>query len=160
MPEAAAQYAPSPVFPHARSPLFTPDTVLPPRPRLSARMARAYARDPEIRNSASREQALPFVLPGGPGRPDILWAPRPTGDYEFDFDLGERYGEVLLPLLGAPDGADLMRRLMLDIVQHADLARDKGVLAGLMGVLGQVMECAGHAGITDAVADPEARRVF
>lgn len=81
---------------------------------------------------------LPFVAPG-----DIavrsFWSPRPTGDYVFDCSLGQRYGEALLPLLRGAAGRHVLRKVVLDMVAQGDAARDRGLIVGMMGVLGDAL---------------------
>jgi len=107
-------------------------------------MAQAAVRSPEPWMVSHPLDRLPFVVPN-PGEKRIMWAPRPTGDYGFDCTLGVEYAEALLSLMRDPPpdnpgaGRQMLRTLVLGILEHGDMQRDRGVIVGMMGRLGDVL---------------------
>jgi hypothetical protein len=88
------------------------------------------------------EDALPFVcmLPNGEGRD--FWAPRPSGDYNFDCELGVLWGRALLPLLRQDATGQLLRYIVLGMARRGEgglHGADRGLIVGLMGVVGQAL---------------------
>jgi hypothetical protein len=77
---------------------------------------------------------LPFVSHGGGIHPRNFWAPRPTGDYSFDCSLGAEYAIAALPLMGLGGVAGLLPAIVTNMVHHGDLAKDSGVIVGMMTV--------------------------
>ncbi len=91
-------------------------------------------RKPETRP----EDVLPFVCirPNGEGRD--FWAPRPTGDYIIDCDLGALWGEALVPLLRVQP--DLLKYIVLGMARRGQGGlggADQGLIVGLMEVVGR-----------------------
>jgi hypothetical protein len=88
------------------------------------------------------EDVLPFVCvrPNGEGRD--FWAPRPTGDYSFDCELGGLWGRALLPLLREDATGQLLRHIVLGMCTRGEGGRpgaDRGLIVGLVGVIGQAL---------------------
>jgi len=107
-------------------------------------MAQAAARKVEPWMQSHPLDRLPFVIPN-PGKGRIMWAPRPTGDYSFDCTLGVEYAEAVLSLMRDPPpndpgrGRQMLRTLVLGILEHGDMQRDRGVIVGMMGRLGDLL---------------------
>jgi hypothetical protein len=78
---------------------------------------------------------LPFVSLSGGEFGRNFWAPRPTGDYVFDCTLGEQYAAAAMPMLARHD--DLLCCMMLAMVRHGDLEREKGVMVGILSAIGR-----------------------
>ena len=94
--------------------------------------------DEEVMTSMLYDQ-LPFVVPSnGEGR--LFWAPRPTGSYTFDCTLGHQYAFAVLPMLTQPGGLHLLCWIVMDMLKHGDVERDRGVIVGMMGEIGKVLE--------------------
>ena len=94
--------------------------------------------DEEVMTSMLYDR-LPFVVPSnGTGR--LFWAPRPTGSYNFDCTLGREYALAVLPMLIQPGGHQLLRYIVLDMLEHGDAERDRGVIVGMLGEIGAVLE--------------------
>lgn len=87
---------------------------------------------------ATRVPRLPFSR-SGDAEARSFWSPRPTGDYLADCSLGRRYGEALLPLIRREMGVQLLRFVVLDMVRDGDAERDRGLIVGMMGVVGQAV---------------------
>ena len=85
---------------------------------------------------------LPFVIPSNGDR-RLFWAPRPTGDYHFECTLGREYALAALPMLTQPGGYQLLRYIVLDMLQHGDAERDRGVIVGMVGEIGTALESHG-----------------
>ena len=82
---------------------------------------------------------LPFVVPTNDvGR--LFWAPRPTGSYNYDCTLGQQYAFAALPMLTHPGGFQLLCWIVMDMLKHGDVERDRGVIVGMMGEIGKVLE--------------------
>jgi hypothetical protein len=77
---------------------------------------------------------LPFVVTPGKGE-RIFWAPRPTGDYNFDCSLGAEYADAAIPMIG--DDGTLLRYIVLGILAHGDRERDRGIIVGFFGRLSE-----------------------
>jgi hypothetical protein len=93
-----------------------------------------------VLNRTIRADVLPFVVmrPNGEGRD--YWAPRPTGDYAFDCELGTVWGEALLPILRRDP--DILRRIVLGMCARGEgglPGMDRGLIVGLIGVVGQAL---------------------
>ena len=93
--------------------------------------------EPELKSM--QYDRLPFVTPGN-GKGRLFWAPRPTGSYNFDCTLGQEYAFAVLPMLMQPGGHQLLRNIVLDMLEHGDAERDRGVIVGMLGEIGAVLE--------------------
>lgn len=104
------------------------------------------AEDEEEVFTSMQYDRLPFVVPAGAGAGigRVFWAPRPTGEYNFDCILGQQYALAVLPMLTQPGGYQLLRWIVMDMLRHGDATRDHGVIVGMIGEIGAVLETAGN----------------
>ncbi len=77
---------------------------------------------------------LPFVMLPAKGM-RIFWAPRPTGDYTLDCDLGAEYADAAIPMIRS--NRNLLGYIVLDILARGEKQRDRGIIVGFFGRLSE-----------------------
>jgi hypothetical protein len=82
---------------------------------------------------------LPFVdwRPKGRRTGSVFWAPSSTGDYETDCLLGRAYAREAIPVMLSPDGRQLLRNIVGDILRYGNYERDHGLIVGMFGAIGE-----------------------
>jgi hypothetical protein len=80
--------------------------------------------------SAPPYDRLPFVRPSRKGKGRNFWAPRSTGRYMSDCELGEEYAEAAIPFLRSD--RELLGYIVLGILEHGDNHKDRGIIIGFM----------------------------
>lgn len=85
--------------------------------------------------TANPYDQLPFVIAPVKGEGRTFWAPRPTGDYNFDCGLGAEYADAAIAMLRDDD--HLLGYIALGILERGDKAADRGIIVGFMLRLSQ-----------------------
>ena len=84
--------------------------------------------------------ALPFVAHRPlPATGVDFWAPRPTGDYARDCDLGTEWAKQALPHLRGEDGGRLLAWIALGMAERGGGEAEKGLIVGFMGTVGEAL---------------------
>ena len=81
---------------------------------------------------------LPFVVRKPEGGFDF-WAPRSTGVYGTDCEIGAQYAMALMPQLRGPYGGAILAWIVRDMIDHSG-EHDRGVVVGMMDTLGTAFQ--------------------
>jgi len=108
----------------------------------------------EERTAYDEIEFLPFVGIDKDSKLPDFWISHATGDYAFDWWLGEQYARALLPVLRmAVGGSHVLVQIILAISGKSDGESDRVVIAGMMRVISDAL-CR-PAGLTVVRSAPE-----